>query len=228
MLLTAGYASAELPCGDVNKSGSVTASDALAVLKKAVGQAVDLLCAPPAQLLKSGQTTSRGPGSDGAVQAGIARSFKDNGDGTITDDATGLMWEKQDDSGGIHDKDNVYTWSTGTHSMDGTIATTFLAALNGGSGFAGHTDWRVPNVFELESLRNFGSLVPSTHPAFNTGCVPACTVMTCSCTSPDNYWSSSTSQDYVSNAWDVDFNGGYTYAAFKTISYGGRAVRGGL
>jgi len=33
----------------------------------------------------------------------------DNGDGTITDPATGLMWEKKDDGEGIHDVGNTYT-----------------------------------------------------------------------------------------------------------------------
>lgn len=55
----------------------------------------------------SGHTTAYGTGSDGDVQAGSTLSYTDNGDGTITDNVTGLMWEKKDDSGGIHDKDNT-------------------------------------------------------------------------------------------------------------------------
>ena len=54
----------------------------------------------------SGQTTAYGPGSDGDVQAGATLSYTDNGDGTMTDNNTGLMWEKKDDAGGIHDMDN--------------------------------------------------------------------------------------------------------------------------
>jgi len=37
--------------------------------------------------------------------------FKDNGDGTITDGCTGLMWEKKDEAGGLHDVDNWYSWA---------------------------------------------------------------------------------------------------------------------
>jgi len=103
----------------------------------------------------TGQTTSYGAGSDGDLRAGIALSYTNNGDGTITDDNTGLMWEKKDDSGGIHDKDNTYTWcvdanppdgvcDNGTNEMDGTIVTTFLPTLN--AGFAGYTDWRGHDV----------------------------------------------------------------------------------
>jgi hypothetical protein len=36
----------------------------------------------------------------------------DNGDGTITDNQTGLMWEKKDDAGGIHDWASFSWWST--------------------------------------------------------------------------------------------------------------------
>ncbi len=45
--------------------------------------------------------------------------------------STGLMWEKKTDDGTIHDKDNVYTWSTGSpYNPDGTTFFTFLATLN--------------------------------------------------------------------------------------------------
>jgi hypothetical protein len=37
--------------------------------------------------------------------------FVDNGDGTITDHQTGLMWEKKDQSGGLDDVNNVYVWA---------------------------------------------------------------------------------------------------------------------
>ena len=49
------------------------------------------------------------------------------------------MWEKKSDDGSIHDKDNTYTWgmTSSPYTMNGTMVTTFLAALNGGGGFAG-------------------------------------------------------------------------------------------
>jgi hypothetical protein len=194
---------------------------------------------PPARLLKTGQTTAYGAGSDGDIEKGIAQGFADNGDGTITDMSTGLMWEKKSDDGTIHDKDNLYTWSGAsygsTNVLDGTAATTFLAALNAGAGFAGHTDWRLPNRKELESLVNLELAypVPSTFPAFNTGCGvnssgnPGCTVTTCSCTAPNVYWSSSTAASFAQFAWVVIFNDGDSVAGDKSPDARLRAVRGG-
>jgi len=136
--------------------------------------------------LKTGQTTAYGPGSDGDLQKGASQSFTDNGDGTITDNRTGLMWEKKDQSGSDpHDWNKTYTWcvyvspmdgncDNGSNDMDGTIVTVFLTALNGGSGFAGHTDWRIPNANELESIRNLGSTDPAMYSAFNTPCTASC------------------------------------------------------
>ncbi len=228
--LTAVPAGASSICGDVNGNGSVTATDALAVLRKAVGQAIDLLCAPSgSQPLKTGQTTSYGAGTDGDVQKGAARSFTDNGDGTVTDNASGLMWEKKDASGGIHDRNNLYTWSSGSGSMDGTVVSLFLASLNGGGGFGGHTDWRVPNIVELQTLVNYDIAYPgpTTYSEFNNKCFGACTVTTCSCTSADYYWSSSTYQSDTSYTWLVGFLDGYTGDLHKTNGVAVRAVRGG-
>ncbi|MFN2425874.1 MAG: DUF1566 domain-containing protein [Candidatus Binatia bacterium] len=157
-------------------------------------------------------------GQDGELQKGIADSFTDNGDGTITDNRTGLMWEKLSDNGDIHDKDDTYTWDNAFASK--------VATLNSGT-FAGYADWRVPNTKELQSLVSFGAVGPSTHSAFHSDCVAACTVTTCSCTQSNNYWSSSTYQNDPPGAWYVSFNVGLTSFAHKSTSRGVRAVRAG-
>jgi hypothetical protein len=186
-------------------------------------------CSAVAALPATGQTTAYGSGSDGNVQAGATLSYTDNGDGTITDNNTGLMWEKKSDDGSIHDKDNFYTWgmTSPPYTMNGTMVTTFLAALNAGGGFAGHTDWRIPNYKELVSILNLENFTPAISPAFNTACAPLCTVTTCSCTQSASYWSSTTYQNGPGSAWFVDFYDGEVNNGSKVPNYYVRAVRGG-
>jgi hypothetical protein len=188
-----------------------------------------------ARLLRTGQITSYGAGSDGDLQKGVAQSYVDNGDGTVSDTKTGLVWEKKSDDGSIHDKDDVYTLglTIPPYTMNGTAVTTFLAALNAGGGFAGHTDWRLPNLTELESIRNLQNVSPAVSAAFNTSCGagssgnPGCTVTTCSCTLPANYWSSSSYAGPPEFAWEVAFGDGTVDSDFKDTDYYVRAVRGG-
>ena len=185
---------------------------------------------PSHQVVATGQTSCwnsagspiacAGTGHDGETQAGAALAYVDNGDGTITDVNTGLMWEKLSDDGSIHDKDNSYTW-------DNAFAVK-IATLNSGGGFAGYTDWRVPNVKELGSIVNYQVFSPSVSPAFNTGCVAACTVTTCSCTVSSGYWSSSSRAGGPSFAWGVNFFSGGVGNSNKTFNGFVRAVRGGL
>ena len=125
------------------------------------------------------------------------RNYTDNGDGTITDNKTGLMWEKLSADGTIHDYGTSYTWYTAFTRRSTT--------LNSGS-FAGHTDWRLPNINELQSIANYGTSSPAVDAVFNTSCAASCTVTTCSCTQSGLYWSSTTYQFDPSHAWLVYFN----------------------
>jgi hypothetical protein len=164
---------------------------------------------------------------DGTVQAGATLSYTDNGDGTITDNNTGLTWEKKSEDTGLHDKDNVYRWSG-----DGSQETIWdgLDDVNaeGGTGFAGHNDWRIPNLKELQSIVNYQNVNPPVSAAFNTGCVGGCTVTSCSCTAVFSYWSSTTGATaFPPAAWAVSFTTGAMGLLGKTGATSIRAVRGG-
>ena len=71
-------------------------------------------------------------------------NFTDNGDGTITDSSTGLMWMKNDSG-------TTMNWS---------------AALNYAEGieFAMFTDWRLPNAKELQSIVDYTHAPDATNP----------------------------------------------------------------
>lgn len=74
--------------------------------------------------------------------------FKDNGDGTITDQATGLMWSKADSGKGLD-------WKTALAWVQEKNATKYL----------GHDDWRLPNAKELQSIVDY-TRVPAVDPVF--------------------------------------------------------------
>lgn len=187
---------------------------------------------PSHQVVATGQTTCwnsagspiscAGTGHDGESQAGAALAYVDNGDGTITDVNSGLMWEKLDDNnvGGIHEQHSGYSWANAFAIK--------IAALNAGGGFAGYTDWRVPNIKELQSIMNY-QLTPAISPAFHNGCVPGCTVLTCSCTTTTaSVWSSTNSVLLPNQAWFAGFPNESMGISSKGVSYVVRAVRGGL
>ena len=161
---------------------------------------------------------------DGTVQAGKTLQYHDNGDGTITDKVTGLMWEKKSDDGGLHDQDTTYPWKS-------TITDTIWDWLDdvnaeGGKGFARHRDWRIPNVKELQSIVDYENSAPAVASAFNTGC-GGNSVFTGSCTAASVYWSSSTFAGVSAFSWAVGFNFGLVVAGDKSSAAHVRAVRGG-
>jgi hypothetical protein len=78
--------------------------------------------------------------------------FRDNGDGTITDVTTGIMWQQ-----------------TETKAMTWEKALAYCENLNVG----GHHDWRLPNIRELSSLVDDSRRAPSINTAYFPGCRPA-------------------------------------------------------
>ena len=166
--------------------------------------------------------------------------FTDNGDGTISDAMTGLMWEKKGhldnspvacSSAGVcpdpHDADNEYTYSADNPTgPPGTVFTVFLAQLNGGGGFAGYTDWRLPTLEELRGLVDYADASsPTVLPLFDDACSPSCTAIACSCTSTGRTWTGDLVPSIVGNAWVVEFGDGSVVNDTRDTTYNARAVR---
>src|SRR5438309_1884226 len=83
------------------------------------------------------------------ARACIGNRFTDNGT-TVTDNLTGLTWEKKTNDSSARDVGNEYTWSTGAPwAENGTayyaVFSGFLETLNN-SSFAGTNDWRLPTL----------------------------------------------------------------------------------
>ena len=173
----------------------------------------------PAELPRTGQTTCydsagavipcAGTGQDGEIQAGVAwpnPRFTDNGDSTITDNLTGLMWTA--DANLMTTRDTGFD-ADGT-SGDGAVtwlhALDYVAQLNA-QAYLGHTDWRLPNINEIESLVH--AQEPNTATWLNT--------QGFSSVQSDLYWSSTSVSAYTVFAWVVNMWSGDKYAGRKSM-----------
>jgi Protein of unknown function (DUF1566) len=102
--------------------------------------------------------------------------FADNGDGTITDKATGLMWAKADSGKGL-DWKQALAWAQEMNAQN----------------YLGHSDWRVPGVKELQSVIDY-TRSPDTTQSAAIDPLFTCTQMTNEAGQPDFpcYWTSTT------------------------------------
>ena len=170
----------------------------------------------------------------------VAVRFTDNGDGTISDALTGLMWEKKGhldgspvvcSSAGVcpdpHDADNEYTYSADNPTgPPGTLFTVLLPQLNGGGGFAGHTDWRLPTREELQGLVDYADTTsPIVLSDFDSTCSASCDGIACSCTAPVRTWTNDLVPSILGDAWVVQFSDGSVLTDTRDTTYAARAVR---
>jgi len=103
-------------------------------------------------LLSTGQTTVYATGDDGTNQKTIARGYTDNGDGTITDAVTGLIWQKCS-----RGQNNDTSCSGTATTADWTTAGTYCSGLSLAS-----KNWRLPNVQEFLSIVDMGKASVAT------------------------------------------------------------------
>lgn len=97
-----------------------------------------------------------------AQHQGPQQSYSDNGDGTVTDNVTGLIWAQSPDMNG-----------------DGEILAedklSYQDALAGAETFdlGGYDDWRLPTIKEMYSLMDFRGVDPSGYESEDTsGLIP--------------------------------------------------------
>ncbi len=109
-------------------------------------------------------------------------SFTDNGDGTVTDKLTGLMWMQEDDG-------SNKTWLEASNYCDLLSPPDPMAA--------GHSDWRLPEVRELAYLVSLNHYNPSIDPIFSSR--------------GSNYWTNTPAAWDSTKAWAVNFLYGYPY-----------------
>lgn len=102
--------------------------------------------------------------------------FHDNGDGTITDRATGLMWSRADSGKGMNWQDAL-AW----------------VQQKNAEKFLGHDDWRLPSVKELQSIVDYARS-PDTSQAPAIDRLFTCTAITNEARQLDwpFYWSATT------------------------------------
>ena len=120
-----------------------------------------------------------------------AASYTDNGNGTVFDNLTGLMWEQKTDDSGSRDKDNTYTWRDALEYCENLI-------------LGGYSDWRLPTPKEFERVVD----LERSNPAIDTVYFPY--------TNSGLYWTgTSCSGCHKMKAFAVDFTDGELYYGNK-------------
>jgi hypothetical protein len=149
-----------------------------------------------APIPRTGQTTSYAAGDDGDLEMGVAwpnPRFKDNGNGTVTDNLTGLIWLKNANCFGPK------TWEDAL--SDANSLASGSCGLSDGSS-AG--DWRLPNVRELYSLVHFGFYDPAVPNTVGTEKWSEGDPFTG--VQSGDFWSSTTHGYFTDECWIVDLH----------------------
>ena len=179
---------------------------------------------PVALVEKTGQTELYVTGDDGDLEKGVAWSdprFTDNGDGTVTDNLTGLIWLKNANCFGTR------TWAQALSDCN-NLADSGDPDLSCGltdSSSAG--DWRLPNVKELQSLIDYGVYNPALPNTDGTGTGQWSEDDPFSGVVSHFYWSSTTFASPTDDAWFVYLGYGHVSLANKYDAFYVWPVRGG-
>jgi len=138
------------------------------------------------------------------VFAYLENDFIDNENETITDNTTGLTWQKC--SAG----QSGNSCSGSAETITWKYALTYCEDLD----FASFQDWRLPDAKELATITDESKI----NPAINTDYFPN--------TIAGFYWTSTTYAGSTSYAWGVHFYHGYLSYYYKASYYYVRCMRG--
>lgn len=122
--------------------------------------------------------------------------FVDNQDGTVTDEATGLMWQQADDG-------SRRNWQDALSYAEN-------------STFAGYSDWRLPNIKELQSIVEYGGQV-GDWPAIDTRFFTLSSKNTVA--DPMWVWSSTTQGDFKYSADYISFGKAFSKKNSSATTY---------
>ncbi|MDV7186358.1 DUF1566 domain-containing protein [Lutibacter sp. TH_r2] len=149
-------------------------------------------------------------GQDATYLKGATMDYTDNGDGTVTDNNTGLMWQQVPSA-------SNYTWQEAVDYCDDLE-------------LSGYDDWRIPSLKELFSISDFNTGWPYINTTYFN-------LASGEVTKDEQFWSSNyyvgvTVEGGSSAAFGVNHVTGHikAYAANSNGPIGGkyvRAVRGG-
>lgn len=124
--------------------------------------------------------------------------FEINGDGTVTDELTGLMWKQC-----LEGQSGIDCTQESAQTFIWKVARQQAIDVNKNKNFAGHDDWRIPNIKELSSIVESECY----EPAINLNVFP---------NMPGKFvWSSTPFANGTNHAWGVDFSSGYAGYSFR-------------
>ena len=145
------------------------------------------------------------------------------------DNKTGLIWELKTADGGFRDMNKTYTnYFLGETGYGLNTNLDFFVKTANKQTLCGAANWRLPTAYELMTLvkcsdgkyKTDGSCTNFAYvsrPTINSTYFPN--------TVSDVYWSSSPLANYSSDAWGVNFDGGYSFSLYKSNSNFVRLVR---
>ena len=122
--------------------------------------------------------------------------FARNKDGTITDNATGLMWQQSDDG-------ERRDWQTALKYAESSV-------------LAGYSDWRLPNIKELQSIVKYGGEAKAW-PAIDTTYFTLTGDNTTS--DPLWVWSNTTQGDFKYSANYISFGKAFSKKSSSATTY---------